>query len=148
MDGHNTRVFLAGSIEMGTAELWQEKVVNAFKFNVTFLNPRRDDWDSSWEQDLNNPNFYEQVTWELNHLEKSDYVIFYFDPNTKSPITLLELGLMIGEHGGNKILVCCPHGYWRKGNVDIICQRYGVPMFENLDTMIVALKIKIKIKDT
>lgn len=80
---------------MGTAENWQSKVINTFDYmyRVVFFNPRRADWDSSWKQDFNDPQFYEQVTWELDMLDKSNHIIMYFDPNTKSPISLLELGL-------------------------------------------------------
>ncbi len=53
----------------------------------------------------------------------------YFDPNTKSPISLLELGLYAAS---DKLTVCCPEGFWRKGNVDIVCERYGV---EQVDTI-------------
>jgi len=138
-------VFLAGAIDMGNAEEWQKEVVDHFSSsndNITFYNPRRDDWDSSWKQDLNNPNFYEQVTWELDYLDICDYIFMYFDPNTKSPISLLELGLH--ACGGSKsIIVCCPQGFWRKGNVDIVCQRYSIPVFENLDTAIIELKNRI-----
>ena len=55
-------IFLAGSIEMGIAESWQEKVVQELKNEpVIILNPRRDDWDSSWEQKIDNLQFREQV---------------------------------------------------------------------------------------
>jgi hypothetical protein len=136
-------VFLAGSIEMGTAVNWQRKVVSELSSKeVVIYNPRRDDWDSSWKQELNNPQFYEQVTWELDYLDICDYIFMYFDPNTKSPISLLELGLH--ACGGSKtIIVCCPQGFWRKGNVDIVCQRYSIPVFENLDTAIIELKNRI-----
>ena len=45
-------LFLAGSIEMGKAELWQDRITEQFKDaeNVVILNPRRDDWDGSWAQ--------------------------------------------------------------------------------------------------
>lgn len=138
------KVFLAGSIEQGVAEDWQEKVVKAFPFNVDFLNPRRDVWDASWVQDLNNPNFYEQVTWELDMLDAADVIFLYFDPTTLSPISLLELGIYSKEQVYDKrMIVCCPEGFWRKGNVDIVCQRYGIPVFNNIDAMIVALKNKL-----
>jgi len=39
-----------------------------------------------------NEHFVEQVTWELNALAYADLILMYFDPRTKSPITLLELG--------------------------------------------------------
>ena len=88
-------VFLAGSIEMGTAEKWQDKVVTALAdINTIVLNPRRDDFDPKASQEADNPYFAEQVNWELDALEVADVLVFYFDPNTKSPITLMELGLM------------------------------------------------------
>ena len=53
-------IFLAGSIEMGTAENWQEKAERLLEnHSGTILNPRRDDWDSSWEQSISNPQFLE-----------------------------------------------------------------------------------------
>ena len=125
---------MAGSIEMGNAENWQEKIVNTFKDkSYIFLNPRRDDWDSSWEQKIENLQFNEQVTWELNALDSSDVIIMYFDPNTKSPISLLELGL---HATSKKLIVCCPEGFWRKGNVDIVCERYGIPTAKTIDDLI------------
>jgi hypothetical protein len=140
---NNKKIFLAGSIEMGSAEDWQSKVVKELEdFSGYILNPRRDDWDSSWVQDINNPQFYEQVNWELDMLDNSDIIVIYFDPNTKSPISLLELGLH--ACGGSRyVLVCCPQGFWRKGNVDIVCQRYCVPCFDNIETLLVALKSRL-----
>ena len=124
-------IFLAGSIEMGNAENWQEKYGKTLRnhsFNV--FNPRRKDWNSEWKQEFTNPQFSQQVNWELDALEKSDYIVMYFDPKTKSPISLLELGLF--AHTG-KLMVVCPDGFWRKGNVDIVCNRYNIPMFNDLE---------------
>lgn len=139
------KIFLAGSIEMGTAENWQEKIANDLVdfSNVVLLNPRRKDWDSSWEQSIDNPQFKEQVAWELEMLEDSDLVVFYFDPNTKSPITLLELGLWANTD--KAVAVCCPDGFWRKGNVDIVCSLYDVPCVDNYDDFIKALKLCLRI---
>lgn len=142
---NNYVIFTAGSIEMGKAENWQEhlsKALEEYSDQVILLNPRRDDWDSSWVQSIDNPQFNEQVTWELNGLDSSDLIIVYFDPETKSPITLLELGL----HVDKNTLVCCPEGYWRKGNVDIVCERYNVPVMETLDELIAQVKRKIEAK--
>src|SRR6478736_592421 len=97
---YNCTVFLGGSIEMGAAEDWQVEITDLIEKNcdnVTILNPRRDNWDPSWKQSKDNPLFKEQVTWELDGLENSDIQIFYFAPNTKSPITLLELGLFAAQ---------------------------------------------------
>lgn len=128
------KVFLAGSIEMGAAEDWQKTISNTLsKHNVTIYNPRRDDWDSSWEQKVENPQFYQQVNWELNALENSDIIIMYFSPDTKSPISLLELGLYANS---GKLVVYCPEGFWRKGNVDIVCEKYFIPNFDSWDKLI------------
>jgi hypothetical protein len=133
-------IFLAGSIEMGIAEDWQSKIVNILKGkDVTLLNPRRDDWDSSWIQEQSNPQFNHQVNWELNNLDRADIIFMYFVPETKSPISLLELGKYVGTN----MVVCCPEGFWRKGNVDIMCTRHDTPLFNNFDDAVGALLTKI-----
>ena len=35
----------------------------------------------------------------------------------RAPITLLELGLFARS---GKLIVCCPDGYWRKGNIEVV----------------------------
>jgi len=139
----SVKVFLAGSIEMGKAEDWQAAIPKIFKDrdNLTFFNPRRDDWDSSWEQKESNPQFSEQVNWEMNKLDECNLIFMYFSPETKSPISLLELGLY-AESG--KMIVCCPDGFWRKGNVDIVCSRYNVPVYNTLESAIGRLRTELK----
>ena len=135
-------IFLAGSIEMGLAEDWQPVISEILKDEeVLILNPRRDDWDSSWEQKISHPQFREQVEWELNALDSSDIIVMYFDPKTKSPVSLLELGI---HANSGKLLVCCPEGFWRKGNVDIVCQRFGIKQVDSLDELAKSLKLKIQ----
>ena len=59
---YQKKVFLAGSIEMGAAEDWQRLAEETLAdCEVTIFNPRRDDWDSSWEQRIHNPEFNHQV---------------------------------------------------------------------------------------
>jgi hypothetical protein len=129
------RLFLAGSIEMGAAEQWQQRVVDELTDagNVVILNPRRADWDSTWCQEAADPRFLEQVSWELDMLEAADVVVMYLDPGTRSPVSLLELGLCARS---GKLRVCCPPGYWRRGNVEVVCLRYGIPLFGTLDELI------------
>jgi hypothetical protein len=130
-------VFLAGSIEMGVAENWQDRVGKFFHdLGYDIFNPRREEWDSSWDQKFENPQFYQQVNWELNALESADLVIMYFDPSTKSPISLLELGLFARS---GKLRVVCPDGFWRKGNVEITCNYYKIPLHNNLETLFLDL---------
>jgi len=136
--GITNGIFLAGSIEMGKAVDWQTEISNKLKGeDVTLFNPRRDDWDSSWEQKITNDKFREQVEWELNAMEQAEKIVIYFDPKTTSPITMLELG--IHSHSG-KMCVCCPDGFYRKGNVDIVCKFYGIPMVNDIDGLIKFIK--------
>ena len=133
-------VFLGGSIEMNTAEEWQKRVIRECAgTDITFLNPRRDNWNSRVPQEADNPEFAEQVNWELDALHYANLVVFYFDPATKAPITLMELGLMASLPA--KVIVCCPDGFWRKGNVEIVCRRYHIPMVDTLETLISELKL-------
>jgi len=131
---------------MGNAEDWQTKAIDYFRRvipignSIDFYNPRRPDWDSSWVQDLNSPNFYEQVSWELDHLLAADFIYMYFDPSTQSPISLLELGMFANS---GKMVVCCPNGFYRKGNVDIVCQKMQVPLFTNFEASLIALRNRI-----
>lgn len=140
------KVFLAGSIEMGKAEDWQARVVNHFRadewnLKVTFFNPRRDSWDASWTQEQKSPQFNQQVNWELNHLDISDVIFMYLSPETKSPISLMELGAY--GHTG-KMIVCCPEGFWRKGNVEVFCTRHNIQLFDNLEDAIGALETRVR----
>lgn len=139
------KIFLAGSIEMGAAEDWQKRIANCLPgYDVLLFNPRRDDWDASWKQDIGNEQFNYQVSWELNRLEESDFIFMYLSPETKSPISLLELGLYANS---GKMLVCCPNGFWRKGNVDIVCTRLNIPLYGTMDEAIEGLKTKIRLKN-
>lgn len=136
-------LFLAGSIEMGKAEDWQTKFANELtSWNIAIFNPRRDDWDSSWEQSIKNQQFYEQVNWELDHIESTDFVVFYFDSTSKSPITLMELGIC-STLKPDRNIVCGPDGFWRKGNVDMVCERYNIPCVNSLDELISSTKAMI-----
>ena len=137
-EGTSKTIFLAGSIEMGKAVDWQTQVVTALAdTDLTLLNPRRADWDSSWVQEISNPQFNEQVSWELGALEVADLIVMYFAPGTYSPITLLEMGI---HARSGKLIVCCPDGFWRKGNVDIVCHRYGVPQVQTLEELVQAIR--------
>lgn len=138
-----TTIFLAGSIEMGKAVDWQKVLTSEIESlgkDLTVFNPRRDDWDSSWEQKESNDQFNNQVNWELNRLEECDIIFMYLSPETQSPISLLELGKFAGR---KQMVVCCPKTFWRRGNVEILCNRENVPLFEDLESAIGALKTKI-----
>jgi len=135
-------VFLAGSIEMGQAEPWQATAEQVLAdLPATILNPRRDEWDASWEQSIGNPQFRAQVEWELQAQELASVIAMYFAPATRAPVTLLELGLFARS---GKLVVCCPPGFWRRGNVEVVCARYGVPLCAELAQLLQAVRERLQ----
>ncbi len=131
----SSTVFLAGSIAMGKVEDWQEEISNKLSDYsdevLTIYNPRRDDFDTTLVQTANEPILAEQIHWELDSLEDADYILMYFHPDTYAPITLLEMGMHVDNFC--KLIVCCPDGFYRQANVEIVCQRYKIPFFKELD---------------
>lgn len=138
LDRGERAVFLAGSIDMGGSLDWQQQLVQSLApDHGTLINPRRDRWEAGRTSDASNPVFREQVEWELAGMEAAGQIAFYFAPASQAPITLLELGLAARS---GKAVVCCPEGYWRRGNVVVTCERYGVPMVDSLDTLAQAIR--------
>jgi len=138
------QIFLAGTIDMGNSEDWQTKtaeVLSHLKTDITILNPRRESWDSSWVQKESNPQFNHQVNWELSGIEGAHIVFFNILPDSKSPITLMELGLCALVK--DQVIVCCPKEFYRSGNVQVMCSRYKIPLFEDFDSAIGSLMTMI-----
>lgn len=136
-------VFLAGSIEMGKAVEWQKEVIEALKdTKCVVYNPRRKDWDPTWEQKKTNPSFYSQVTWEVSFILKADVVAFYLQPGTLSPISMFELGLVAKEKN-KQIIVYCPDGFYRKGNIDIYSGLFNFVEVETMEEFITAIKLAL-----
>lgn len=131
-------VFLAGSIDMDEAIDWQVYCENRLSNDFDVFNPRRTSWNSSWKQEIGDNDFTKQVEWELNAMEVADHVLLFFASNSLSPISLLEFGLYADS---GKLSVICESGFWRKGNVDIVCQKYKVNQFECLDAAMDQLMI-------
>ena len=131
--GLRQAIFLAGSIEQGKATHWQKDFIEQFQDQeLIILNPRRLVWDPTIRQSSAEPELRTQIEWELRALEQADCILMYFEPGTYSPITLLELGLFAKT---GKLIVCCPEGYWRKANVDIVCEHYAVLVAESREQM-------------
>ncbi len=145
MPDENPRLFLAGSIEMGKAEDWQSKVVYAMKkSDVTILNPRRPDWNSTWKQDPDFKPFRDQVEWEQLAIASSHIILFYFAPGTQSPISLLELGQCINRWWDSKLVVCCPRDFHRYGNVAITCELHKERVYETLNDAITMVQYHVE----
>lgn len=138
LDHNRPRVFMGGSIDMGGAPDWQAAMTRALSdMDVVILNPRRPDWNKAWRPEASEPEFRRQVEWELAALEASDVIVMYFAPGTQSPISLLEMGLFARS---GKLIVLAPDGFWRKGNVDITAEAYGVRQVATMDELITAVR--------
>lgn len=141
LNDQRLKIFLGGSIDMGNSENWQEKLEEELSnSNIVLLNPRREDWNKDWQPISTDSNFRVQVEWELEALEFADIIVMYFAPNSQSPISLLEFGLYAKTQ---KLIVLCPEGFWRKGNVDIVAEKYNVQTVQTFEELISELQTHI-----
>lgn len=135
------KVFLAGSIDMGGSADWQAQVARELADEgVVLLNPRREDWNPAWKPVAEEPEFRRQVEWELSALQRADVIAMYLAPGSQAPVSLLELGL---HAGSGKVLLACPDGFWRKGNVDIVAQRYGIARYDSLPALVQGVRARL-----
>jgi hypothetical protein len=126
-------VILYGAIHSDPNNDWQTRLTALLSdLPIAILNPRRDDWDSSWIEDISFAPFKEQVEWEMDHARIADVIVFYFAGEAKQPITLLELGLYAGT---GKAIVCCPEGFWKRGNVQMVCERYNIDLVDSVEEL-------------
>lgn len=122
------KIFLAGTIDMGNSVDWQNylcKFLDEHNKKCVIFNPRRNVWP-----DNKSDEFSYQVNWELNHLEESDIILMNILGTSKSPITLLEMGIFMKS---GKLVVVCEKDFYRYGNVEITCHKYNVPLYNNLE---------------
>jgi hypothetical protein len=116
-------IFVAGTIDMGNSVDWQAEFVKHIDSEaVKIYNPRR----RQGEAPKTNEELEFQVKWELRQIQKADAIFMNFLPGSKSPITLLELGLclMMPE---KIMVVVCPPEYSRAMNVKVTVQAFARP---------------------
>ncbi|KAJ3506722.1 hypothetical protein NM208_g16042 [Fusarium decemcellulare] len=117
-----TSIFLAGTTSSTGEPDWRDNLTQALsEYPVTILNPKRDDWDSTWKEDFSDKRWEEQVWWELDMQEGADILVYFFHGSTAAPISLLELGLGVKT---GRAIVCALDGYSKRGNVEAVCRRY------------------------
>jgi hypothetical protein len=124
-------IFLGGTIDNGDSFNHQDALISELKKSETahplcIYNPRRSDWPSSEDHD----EIDKQIKWELYHLERADLIVMNILGGSKSPISLMEIGLFASQ---NKLLVFCPKDFYRYDNVRVVCGSYGIPLFETND---------------
>lgn len=130
-----TKIFLAGTIDMGNSKDWQMELYETFsKMGGRYIlfNPRQKNWDATRPGEMDY-----QVKWELDHLEDADMIIMYILGSSKSPISLLEMGL---HARSGKIHVICEKDFYRYDNVRITCDYYDVPIYDDLESFLKSAK--------
>lgn len=98
---------------------------------MTFYNPRRDDWDSSWTQSLECAQFVEQVNWELDYIDCADLVFMFISNDSKAPISLMEFGIIASKYPEKLVIVVEPN-FYRRGNIEVVCNREGIELYDNM----------------
>ena len=128
-------LFLGGTIDNGNSLDWQKSLTDELNscdtvHPIMIYNPRREDW---LEGD-NHKEIDKQIKWELYHLERADLIVMNILGNSKSPISLLELGLFART---GKLMVFCNPNFYRFDNVRVVCEMYNVPLYETNDILVI-----------
>lgn len=131
-------VFLAGTIDNGDSLNWQDKVIieliNLGVKNLEIFNPRREHWNTNPSKE----EMEKQIKWEQNHLDSADVIAMVLLDESKSPVSLLELGLYAKT---GKVIVFCTPEFYRYDNVRLTCEKYKIPLYTDLHPTIIANKI-------
>lgn len=133
------KLFLGGTIDDGESEDWQSEFIDKISdLDIDVLNPRRVNWDKN----ISEHELREQIYWELNGLQESNFIVINLLSGSLSPISLLELGLF--GTLDNHMYVICDENYWRYVNVSVVCERYSIPHYKNIDEAILYLRQDIE----
>ena len=120
-------IFLAGAIDMGAAVDWQAQVIKelAGLDGLTLVNPRRENFTPD--------TLDEQIAWELDALERVNVILMWFPKNARAPISFFEAGLYMRT---NKLFIGAEPGFYRRRNLELTCERYGVRLYDVLGAMV------------
>ena len=134
-------VFLAGTIDNGDSLNWQDKVIiELINLGVSceVFNPRREHWNANPTKE----EMEKQIKWEQDHLDKADIIVMVLLDDSKSPISLLELGLYART---KKLIVFCTPSFYRFDNVRLTCEKYNIELVRELHPLVIANKIISKL---
>jgi len=134
-------IFLAGTIDDGNSINWQKELIDKLSntnLNIEIYNPRV----SKWNPNATNADIEYQIKWEQDHLDKADLIIMYLADNSKSPISLLELGLYASS---KKLIVFCTDNFYRFVNVKLTCEKYNIELIQSTDINVIINKIEQKL---
>ena len=130
-------VFLAGTIDNGDSLNWQDKVIMELinlGIECEAFNPRREHWNPNPTKE----DMEVQIKWEQDHLDRADIIAMVLLDDSKSPISLLEMGLYAKS---KKLIVFCTPKFYRFDNVRLTCEKYHIPLVQDLHPLIIANKI-------
>ena len=132
-------LFLGGTIDNGNSLDWQKALTDELNscdtvHPIMIYNPRREEWPAAEAHD----EIDKQINWELYHLERADLIVMNILPKSKSPISLMEIGLFAKEH---KLMVFCNENFYRFDNVRVVCERYNVPLYTTNDILVIRNKV-------
>lgn len=121
------KVYLAGAIDMGAAVDWQAQVIAALADipDLVLFNPRRAQFTPGMET--------EQILWELDAFDTVNLILLWFPKDAKAPISFFEAGLFMDS---GKMIIGAQRGFYRRRNLELTCQRHGVPLYHALGDMI------------
>jgi hypothetical protein len=125
-------VFLAGGIT--NSPRWQDVAVeylNRSVEGITICNPRR---PRDFEDD--DVEYQQQVTWELDHLQAADLVLFWF-PAAECRMTRIELGLSLGR--GQSAIIGSEPGFISRRYLQILASRLGLALHDRLEDALKAV---------
>ena len=132
-------LFLGGTIDNGESFDWQSALTDELCSSDTvhpimIYNPRRAEWANNDDKE----EIEKQINWELYHLERADLIVMNILGNSKSPISLMEIGLFAKEH---KLIVFCNPNFYRYDNVRIVCRMYNIPLYNTNDILVIKNKV-------
>lgn len=133
-------VFLAGTIDNGYSNNWQDDLCSKLDGDILVCNPRREHWN----ENASVKELQYQIAWEQQHLHISDLIVMVLLDDSKSPISLMELGEFCSSR---KMIVFCTPKFYRYWNVKDLCLRKGIHMYETNDIDKITEIIMKRIKD-
>jgi len=135
IDLENTdfKLYLGGSIDKKYGSPWHRNIISFIssklgrESKLTIYNPKREEWDKDWPAD--SKVIDEQALWELKAMEHADLIFMFFESSCSSSVGMMQLGLNAKE---GKLVVVCERHFWKKRDVDVICETYGVPRYDSI----------------
>jgi hypothetical protein len=119
-------IFLAGAIDMGAAVDWQANVIKMCDgLPVVLYNPRRTEFTPD--------TLDEQITWELEALDRADTVLMWLPGSAKAPVSMFEAGLYWRS---GKLCIGADPAFYRRRNLELTGKRYGVRVYETLEEVV------------